>query len=280
MNTMIVDSNFLCYRAKLTVGNLEYNGVSTGIMFGFFKQLLKAAQEVQPDRIVFTWDSKKSKRKKLLSTYKEKRRENQTEEEKQEWEEAFKQFHQLRKEILPSIGFHCNYIQTGVESDDLIAQYVLDSEDNIIHIVTADDDLLQLLDNAYIYNPAKNKQMSRREFVRKKEIEPSQWAEVKQIAGCKSDNVPGVEGVGEQTAIQYLLGRLKRSSKKYQKIIDSQELIQFNERLVKLPFEDTKPLKSKHNEFNMREFLYVCREFGLNSFRKDNVKEEIREYFK
>lgn len=279
MKIMLVDSNFLAYKAKITTGNLQYNGVATGIMFGFINQLLTAAKKVQPDKIVFTWDSKKSKRKEILSCYKEKRRENQTEEEKQGWEEAFEQFNQLRKEILPRIGFNNNFLQSGYEADDLIARYVFDSSSkDKVFICTADDDMLQLLHMASIFNPAKNAFITHGGFYDEYGINPPNWAYVKMIAGCKSDNVPGIDGIGEKTAIKFIKGDLKKSSKNYKKIKDNKETINFNKQLVALPFKGTESLDVKSNNFDMREFLRFCREFGLSSFRKDDNKEQIREY--
>jgi len=280
MKVMLVDSNYLCYKSKLTTGNLEYNGVPTGVMFGFISQLITCAKKVQPDKILFTWDSKKSERKKILPCYKEKRKDNQTEEEKREWEEAFKQFKQLQKEILPRIGFNNNFIQTGYESDDLIAKYVFDNSSEQIYIVTADDDMLQLLHRAYIFNPAKDKILDKNHFIENYEITPPEWVSVKQIAGCSSDNIPGVQGVGEKTAIKYLKGDMKKTTKTYQRIKENRELIDFNKQLVALPFEGTKSLKEKENEFDMREFLRFCRDYGLNHFRKDDNKEQIRQLFK
>ena len=279
MRVMLVDSNYFCYKAKLTTGNLQYNGVQTGIMFGFINQLMTAAKEIQPDKIIFTWDSKKSERKKILPCYKEKRKDNQTEEEQREWEEAFSQFKQLQKEILPRIGFNNNFIQTGYESDDLIAKYVFDNDNKHIYIVTADDDMLQLLHKAHIFNPAKNMVLGHNYLIENHGIKPPDWVSVKQIAGCSSDNVPGVPGVGEKTAIKYLKGDMKKTTKTYQRIKENKDLIEFNKRIVELPFEGTKPLKEDVNEFDMREFLRVCREFGLSLFRKEDNKEQIRNLF-
>lgn len=280
MRTMLVDSNFLCYRAALTTGHLQYGNIATGVAFGFINQLLTASKKIQPHQIIFTWDSKKSKRKEILSCYKEKRKENRTEAEEEEWQAAFTQFNQLQTEILPRIGFKNNFIQSGYESDDLIARYVIDNASEDIYIVTADDDMLQLLHKAKIFNMAKSKIYQNKEFQEDYGIKPPDWAYVKQIAGCKSDNVPGIEGVGEKTAIKYIKGDLKKSTKAYQKIKDGKDIINFNHQLVALPFKGTESMIIEENEFNMREFLRFCREFNLSSFRKDDVKEEIREHFK
>jgi len=172
------------------------------------------------------------------------------------------------------------YIQSGYESDDLIARYVFDNASEDIYIVTADDDMLQLLHKAKIFNMAKSRIYQNQDFQNDYGIKPTDWAYVKMIAGCKSDNVPGIDGVGEKTAIKYIKGDLKKSTKAYQKIKEGSETINFNHQLVSLPFKGTKSMEIEENEFNMREFLRFCRDYGLNSFRKDDRKEEIREHFK
>ena len=55
-------------------------------------------------------------------------------------------------------------------------------------------------------------------------IKPFEWHKVKAIAGCSSDNVKGVAGVGEITAIKYLKGELKKESKAHQNIINKLEI--------------------------------------------------------
>ncbi len=281
MKTVLIDSNFLAYRAKLTTGFLNYQEIPTGIMFGFLNQLITVANTLSPDKIVFFWDSEENKRKEILPTYKEKRHKNQTEEEKKEWEAAFGEFNKLSSQILPNIGFTNNFFQKGYESDDLIAKYVLDnSVYNDFYIVTGDDDLLQLLNYSRMYNPAKNKFTDSKKFKEEYKIPPNQWVEVKKIAGCSSDNIPGVPGVGEKTAIKYLNNELKKTSKKYKDIKENKELIEFNDQLVNLPFEGTKQINAeKDNQFSMKEFLRLCRDYNINTFRKEDKKEKIKTLF-
>lgn len=283
MKTLLIDSNFLCHRAAYTVGNLEYNGVETGITYGFFNQLINVCKKVEPNNIIFFWDSKKSLRKELLPSYKEKRTSNKTEEEQQQWRQAYKQFSKIHKKLLPQIGLKNNFIQIGYESDDLIAQYVFEAKpDEYVVIASADDDLLQLLTkDCHIYNLGKNKLITAEDFEEEKGIAPELWQKVKMIAGCSSDNVPGVPGVGEKKAIQFLRGELNKNTKTYQKILDNKELIEFNKKLVVLPFEGTMKIhkRSNKNSFSMKQFLVMCREYGFSSFRNDEKKEEIRNLF-
>lgn len=277
MKTMLIDSNFLCHRAKHTTVDLTFKGIRTGIIYGFFNQFFKITEKINPDLILFFWDSKKSKRKKIFPDYKYKDQQNISEYEHEEWRHAYAQFKQLRKIILPQIGLCNNFIQSGYESDDLLARYVMDHSEDENCIVTGDDDLLQLLDYAYIYNPAKGEYTYRDDFVWAHQIEPSMWGEVKKIAGCTSDKVPGVSGVGKATALKYIRGELKRTTKAYQNIIKNKEVIERNHRLVVLPFDGTKEIIPYENDFSMIEFLRFCRKFGLNSFRQEEKKEKIKQ---
>jgi len=277
---ILIDSNYLAYRAHLTTGKLQYGNIRTGIMYGFLSQLITVAEELESSNFLFFWDSKKSRRREIFPDYKIKRRDTQTPEEEQEWKTAFAQFNQLRKKILPNIGFINQFYQSGYESDDTIAQYILDNKDKEMYIVTSDNDMLQLLDYCKIYNPVKKATMTKQVFKKAYGIEPQQWKEVKAIAGCASDKVPGIPNVGEKKAIQFLKGEMKRTTKAYQSIKDGKEVIERNRKLVYLPFEGTKSFKEVSNEFRMLEFLRVCREFGLESFRQEKRKEKIKQLFK
>jgi len=78
-------------------------------------------------------------------------------------------------------------------------------------------------------------------------LQPKQWATVKAVAGCNSDNVKGIPGIGEKTAAQFLTGNLARHLAKFDKIATAPKAdIDFRLRLVKLPFEGT-------NEFDLVE---------------------------
>ncbi len=283
MKTLLIDSQYLCYRAFYTTGTLSFQGIPTGIYYGFINQLITAAKAIEPDKVIFFWDSKKSKRKEIFPDYKKKRNEEKTPEEIEMWQDAFKQFRFLQKKILPELGFNNNLIQIGYESDDLIADYTINSPKNEHnYIVTGDDDLLQLLkENCFIYCIKDDLIYTEQDFKNDLGIDPIQWIEVKKIAGCKSDSVPGVAGVGEKTAIKYLKDELKESTKTYQKIQKSKDLILFNEKLVSLPYEKTIDTRNKtvKNAFSMKAFLRMCREFDFNTFRTDEKKEEVKKLF-
>lgn len=259
---LIIDSNYLCHRARYTVGGLRYKNIPTGVIYGFLNQLFLLAKKTIPDEIVFAWDSRYSIRKERYSFYKEKR----NIEVDSELIEAYEQFNLLREEILPKIGFVNNFIVKGYEADDIIAKIVQNKNNKYI-VATSDDDLLQLLDYCTIFNLGKNKFIDKKYFIDKNRIEPKDWVEVKKIAGCSGDNVPGVNGVGEKTAIKYLTGSLKSDSKKYKSIEANQDIIERNEWLVKLPLPKTPDFDIKESEFDKQELKIICNKYGFMKLR-------------
>jgi len=274
---LVVDSPYLCHRAKHTTNWMTSGDTGTGILYGFFNQILKVSKTHAPDLYVFAWDSKKSIRKEKYPFYKtrDKDKKHYTDDELKAEEIFHKQTSLLRKEILPAIGFNNTIMQKGLEADDVIAKLVMSKKyQNINFLVeTADNDLLQLLDHCRIYNPNKEMVITDDTFKALWGITPKEWAKVKALAGCDSDTVPGVNGVGEKTAAKYLRGEIKSTSKIAQNIEKKKKLIERNRWLVELPHEETKPVKiKKNNEFDVKEFIYICRDYGLVRFRK-NIEE-------
>lgn len=261
---VLVDCNYLCHRARYTTGGLTYKDQPTGVIFGFLNQLLKLGQDLKPDNIVFTWDSRESVRKQAYSFYKEKRKNNDA--DPREIEDTYKQFNMLRDEILPGLGFVNNFIQEGYEADDIMAR-ISHSKDCIL--ATSDDDMLQVLsDEVSIYNLGKQIHYTKQRLFEEKRITPEQWIEVKKIAGCSSDNVPGIPGVGEKTAIAYLVGKLNSESKKYKDIVNQyDEIAQRNEWLVKLPLSGTERFHIRKNNFEINQLSRVCNQYGFNKMK-------------
>lgn len=278
---VIVDSNYLAYKAKITTYDLSFRGVKTGVVFGFLNQLLSIGRKLGKSETVFCWDSRKSLRREMYPEYKMKRNHQElSEEEKKSWEAAFRQFNVLRKGILPDIGFNNVFMQSKYEADDLIAKLVMENEwgDKPI-VVTSDDDLLQLLDHCHIYNLGKDKIITAKTFKDEYGITPSQWIEVKKIAGCTSDNVKGVQGVGVKKAIQFIRGEMNPNTKTYEKIIENRSTIDFNEKLVKLPLNGTRNFEVQKNEFSTIEFCRVCRDYGIRVLREKQKLEDWKSLF-
>jgi 5'-3' exonuclease len=271
---IIIDSNYLCYISKFALSQgLTYRGGRTEIIYGFLKNIISLSKKFETNDFVFCWDSKHSKRKNIFPDYKAKRHNDKTEEEKELDAIAYAQFNILKISVLSNLGFSNVFHSPGYEADDLIASVVIHNPDTGNIVVSSDEDLFQLLDYCSIYNFSKKATMNKNLFMRTYGIEPKQWAEVKCIAGCSSDNVPGVKGVGEKTAIKYIQGTLKTSSKVFDSIktrsLDDETLIR---KLVTLPFPGTKKVRIENNSLSETKFTEVINEYGIKSINIDDWK--------
>lgn len=270
---LIIDCNYIGYATKFGLSTeLVYRGGRTEIIYGFLKTITSLANRLEVGNLVFCWDSKKSLRREICPEYKRKRQEKKTDEMIEADRIAFKQFDVLRRMVLPNLGFNNIFMQDGYESDDLIASLVMDrdlKECNKI-VVSSDNDLLQLLDYCSLYNATKCTMMTKTLFMREYKITPDQWADVKTLAGCTSDNVSGVSGVGEKKAIQYLKRELK--GKTFDAIQNrSEEDFQITRQLVKLPFPDTMKCVLEEDSLSIAKYRSICNKFGFVSMLTESA---------
>lgn len=243
---LLLDCEFLCHRAWYSMGTLSFRAVKTGVLFGFFKDLVFLQERFRTSGLVFCFDKgREGIRNSIYPAYKKKRHDKKkelTEEEITAAREYYTQVAHLRDSYLTTLGYKNVYFQHGYEGDDIIASACRNlPEGDTAIIVSADGDLYQLISpSVSFYNPNKAKLTTPRTFLNEYGIEASEWWKVKALAGCKSDEVMGIPKVGEITAIKYLKGELKRKSKTYQ-AIRSPEGIAIRRRnisLVKLPLKE------------------------------------------
>jgi len=267
---------------------MEHDDLPTGVIFGFFEQLRTTCFDprICSNRVALFFDSRQSHRRRLWGEYKRKRQEHKTPEELQQIAIMHQQGTLLREEVLPAIGFPI-YRQTGLESDDLIASVCQDldslwKEDKQAVIISSDGDLYQCITRRiHWFDPGRDLYLDDRKLWVKKGIEPHRWAEVKMIAGCSSDNVPGVPGVGEKTAISFLNGVLPHRYKSYQAIVGDKgrKIIRRNRYLVLLPHEKTKPIKLQEPHYHPSVFKRYCNQYGMDSYLEGRMKSEWANFF-
>lgn len=272
---LILDSNYLCHRAWYVFGGkLSYEEKPTGVLFGFLKMIETMKEYYNTEDLIFCWDSKSSKRKKIYPQYKANRQDRDfTPEEQKAYNDFRKQIELLRTKFLPLMGYKNSFYQEGYEADDLIASICQQNHSRFkntdrVVIVTSDKDLYQLIrSNIFCYNPQTNITMTLQRFYSEYKIHPKKWWQVKAIAGCSTDNVKGVEGVGEKTAIKYLNGELKPTTKAYEniKLYEENNLDVINVPLVKLPFKGTMKCTIRQNNFNQKVWNQICNSLGMNS---------------
>lgn len=258
---------------------LKANEMETGAIFGFLRNLLYLAQHFHCNNFIFCWDSRGSDRKDIFPEYKHKRTKDRKDDPEKDalFQSVFRQSDQLKNDILPRMGFKNSFSQVGKEADDILAILVLHYE-NIL-MVSNDEDMFQMLDMCDLWNNSKQKLWSERSFIKEYGIKAPVWAEVKAIGGCKSDEVPGIVGVAEKTAIKYILGNLKETTKAYKAIYAGEDIIKRNRELVTLPIDGTDICTLQKNELDYHEFLKICRELWLNSFL-DHLGTDWENFFR
>jgi DNA polymerase-1 len=239
---LVVDVPCLAYRAFYSTGGLSYAGSPTGATYGVLRDVLAFQTQFATSYMVFTFERGRNKRKDVYPNYKKNREwSGYAEKDQQARRELQQEIYALRDQYLPEIGFPNVFSQDGYESDDVIAAIVLHglpAGDRAL-IISADSDLWQLLSlQVSQYNPTKKEAITVKLFRDRWGIEPPQWADVKALAGCATDNVKGVRGIGERRAADYLSGKLQKGEL-FERLQRSRKLWQDNLPLVQLPYEGT-----------------------------------------
>jgi 5'-3' exonuclease len=217
---------------------MTHGDIATGVVYGFLRDIATLLTLHNTKQIAFCFDHGKPKRARLYPAYKANRKPESIE-DKEHRSERNRQINLLRNEYLPAIGFKNVFWQEGYEADDLIASIVRSNARlTDIAILSSDKDLYQLLSpRVFMWN--RGKKTTLQSFYQEWGIKPDRWAEVKAMAGCTSDNIEGIDGVGEKTAIKFLKGELKAGSKAWKEINARQGLILKNLQLTTLPFPNT-----------------------------------------
>lgn len=213
MKLLLVDGNHLSHRAAFAQSDLTYNSKPTGMMFGFFKSLLKCKTDYPLYEIVVCWDCGHERRDKesrkaveegiVPEAYKENRGKKQNEQyELVKWQIG-EQWGPLKEGLSFTSVFQVQ--KKGYEADDIIATYALDGN-SICTIVSSDKDYYQLLEPGLVlYDPIKESTMTIEKFKSQYGLEDSQqWVDVGALAGDSGDNIFGVPGVGEVTATKLI----------------------------------------------------------------------------
>ena len=208
-NFLIIDANALAHRAFHAIPPLETKaGVMTNAVYGFFLLFLRAVKEINPDFVLAAFDSKEPTfRHKDFAQYKAKR--------KKAPDELYAQI-DLIKQGLSAFSVPV-FVIPGFEADDIIATacFLIQKKRIMpapeIVILSGDMDNLQLVnDKVKVYTMRKGIKDTILYGIEEVEqryggLLPEQVVDYKAIAGDASDNIPGIVGVGDKTAIALLL---------------------------------------------------------------------------
>ncbi|ATD55448.1 DNA polymerase I [Clostridium chauvoei] len=200
---LILDSNSLLNRAFYAIPPLTTSdGTHTNAVYGFTNMLFKMKDEIKPDYIVAAFDKKGP-------TFRHKEYEEYKAGRKKMPPELAEQF-PLIKELLGLLAINVYEID-GFEADDIIGSLAKYAEKNGIevYVVTGDKDALQLAShniNVVITKKGVTETAiyDEKTFIEEFNVTPTQFIDVKGLMGDKSDNIPGVPGVGEKTAYKLI----------------------------------------------------------------------------
>ncbi len=200
VRAFLIDGNSFCYRAYYAIRSLTTrSGRPTNAIYGFVTMLQKIMEKENPEYLAVSFDVKgETFRKKRYESYKIQR--------KPMPDELAEQFPTI-KEILSFYRIPI-FEKQGYEADDVLATLSKKlSEKGIpVYIVTGDKDILQLVnDHVFVYNTQKEGLIYGREEVKERYgVTPDQMVELIGLAGDTSDNIPGVPGIGEKTAVELI----------------------------------------------------------------------------
>ena len=201
MKFLVIDGNSILNRSFYGIRELKSSkGVPTNAVYGFFNILNKHIEEEKPDKIAVAFDLKeKTHRHKMYDGYKATRSATP--------EDLLTQF-PITKDILRAMGIAV-LEKPGIEADDIIgiiSKYCDEHGDNCV-IVTGDRDSFQLISDNTVVKLATNKQdiiFNKETLKEKYGLEPERMTDLKALMGDSSDNIPGIKGDGEKTALSLL----------------------------------------------------------------------------
>lgn len=202
MKTLLaIDGNSIINRAFYGVRPLSNKeGLPTNALFGMVNILQRNLEAVKPDYAAIAFDLKAPTfRHKLYTDYKAGRRPMP--------EELAVQF-PLAKETAAALGLACVELE-GFEADDILGTLarIAEEADVNAYILTGDRDALQLISDRVHVLLATNTEtldIDRARFAEKYGVDPSVFVDVKALMGDSSDNIPGVPGIGEKTALKLI----------------------------------------------------------------------------
>ncbi len=293
---ILVDGNNLLFRSYFATaysGNMMKNskGFPTNGLYGLVNMLNKIIREEKPEYMLVAFDKGKTFRHEKYLDYKGGRNETP--------DDLKKQF-SVAKKLVPLMGIKCFEID-NYEADDIIGTYskmaLIDPEFETT-IVSSDKDLLQLINEETEVKLLKQKdyiRMNEETFMDTYGIKPIRMIDLKGLMGDASDNIPGVKGIGEKTALKLLqeydslenvydnIDNIKGATK--QKLIDGKEsafmskdiATIYNEVPVTYSLEE---LKYDGPDVDSLREMYSDLEFYsfLKDFKETGKKEEKLEY--
>lgn len=195
----LIDGNSYIFRAFYAIKRLSTSsGFPTNAIYGFTNMILKILREKSPDYFAIVFDSAEpTERHRVYEEYKAQR---------PSLPDDLKVQIPVIKEFINAFNIRTIEIP-GYEADDILGTIARKAErDGIdVYIVTGDKDMCQVVDSRIkLYDTMRDRITDEKEVMDRYGIPPERFPEVMALMGDAIDNIPGVPGIGEKTAVKLL----------------------------------------------------------------------------
>lgn len=232
---LLIDFYNAYIRNWLTVPVQNEDGEHFGAVYGFLRTLKYSVELIDPTEVVIAIDGPQSglRRKLLYKGYKANRH--------REWKRGsisafdflsekeqsgnFSMQMERLKEYLKAFPLKTISLPY-VEADDIIAEICnLSKPEDEVVIFSTDSDYFQLLrENKYCFNPIRKKLIGHEQFISNHGYLPSNYIFVKCVSGDKSDNIPGIKGIGEKTFLKLFPEVMERKIESISELLEKCKL--------------------------------------------------------
>jgi len=268
MKTLIIDGNNLVHRCYWIANNQSPEEGSLLHVYMFLNSVKSYAEKYKPDKIYCCWDEKKdygvNERKEMFAEYKGNR--------DREYSAQVHSKNEYIKQLLETLGIK-NFFPLRLEADDCMAFLVKSIPGKKI-IVTVDKDLCQCInENVIVYDPIRKKEITIDNFLEVMKVDKNHYLVEKCMRGDKSDNVPGVTGMGKKKIEKYFNGSYHLTADQNTEFKRNYELFRLDKYTThKDEHEWYNEQLSIDQPHNFKLFKQLCENLDLQSVLKKQDK--------
>lgn len=278
MRLLSVDGTNTMHRAHHAIRPMHHRGMPTNAIVGYFSILRSNIKLVGATHCLNCFDRPgENFRHGIHPAYKGTRVKDP------EKSKALAQQLPIIVELLDSMGFAV-FGKIGVEADDVIGSTAYNYVDGLAYILSGDKDFAQELiaPHVRLINPNKKVIVDRKNCKEIYGVEAKRMIDFLMLDGDKIDNIPGIPGVGDKTAIKLIeeFGKaekipLDRFPKKARETVNITKMLKLNRQLVTIRhdlYDANTELDLSISKVNVKAFTRICDRYGLDSLKKSILK--------